>query len=84
MSILTRLLEINKAIKTTQQELKELPSVNSFCDEDDYQENLELGWKKDELRGEIDVQKDNAQSILNDLGYPGTLKQYIDAHKMMY
>jgi hypothetical protein len=81
MSILTRILEINKAIKIAQQELKDLPTVNMFCDEDDYQENLEISWRKQELRDTIGEQKDNAQSILNHLGYPGSLEDYINAHK---
>ena len=78
MSILTRILEINKAIKIAQQELKDLPHVNMF---DSSQENLELSWHKQELRDTIDEQKDNAQSILNHLGYPGSLEDYIELHK---
>ena len=78
MSILTRILEINKAIKIAQQELNDLPHVNMF---DSSQENLELSWHKQELRDTIDEQKDNAQSILNHLGYPGSLEDYINAHK---
>ena len=78
MSILTRILEINKEIKIAQQELNDLPNVNMF---DNSQENLELSWHKQELRDKIGEQRDTAQSILNHLGYPGSLEDYINTHK---
>ena len=36
-----------------QEELEALPSVNSFCNEEYYQENLELSWHKKDLKENI-------------------------------
>ena len=36
-----------------QEELQALPNVNSFCNEEDYQENLELSWHKRDLKENI-------------------------------
>jgi hypothetical protein len=45
--------ELRLALSNAQQELASLPDVKLFCDEDEYQDNLELKWYRQELEENI-------------------------------
>tara|TARA_R110000822_G_scaffold260973_1_gene385759 strand:- start:1963 stop:2145 length:183 start_codon:yes stop_codon:yes gene_type:complete len=45
--------EVQLELKRAQEELRNLGKVNMMCNEDDYQDNLELSWHKRELEENI-------------------------------
>tara|TARA_R110002096_G_scaffold379031_1_gene573071 strand:- start:696 stop:878 length:183 start_codon:yes stop_codon:yes gene_type:complete len=45
--------EVQLELKRAQKELRNLGQVNMMCNEDDYQDNLELSWHKRELKENI-------------------------------
>ena len=45
--------ELQAALENAQQELKSLPEPKMFCDEEHYQDNLELNWHRQALEESI-------------------------------
>jgi|TARA_R110000744_G_C19206183_1_gene545535 hypothetical protein len=45
--------ELQRALISAQQELELLPEASTFCNEDQYQDNLELRWHRQELEENI-------------------------------